>query len=64
MMMAAGCASRVYLSRTECGRVHEMLQRRQHHEKNGLLLWKRCVNDENLLEDVRDLKPEEINKLN
>lgn len=28
----------------------------QHHEKNGLLLWKRCVNDENRLEDVRDLK--------
>lgn len=27
----------------------------QHHEKNGLLLWKRCVNDENLLEDARDL---------
>lgn len=30
---------------------------RQHHEKNGLLLWKRCVNDENRLEEeFRDLK--------
>lgn len=29
---------------------------RQHHEKNGLLCWKRCVNDENRLEDVRDLR--------
>lgn len=29
---------------------------RQHHEKNGLLLWKRCVNEEKRLEDVRDLK--------
>lgn len=29
---------------------------RQHHEKNGLLCWKRCVNEENRLEDVRDLK--------
>lgn len=29
---------------------------RQHHEKNGLLLWKRWVNEANLeLEDVLDL---------
>lgn len=28
----------------------------QHQEKKGLLLWKRCVNEKNLLVDVLDLK--------
>lgn len=28
----------------------------QHQEKNGLLLWKRCVNEKNRFDDVLDLK--------
>lgn len=34
----------------------------QHQEKNGLLLWKRCVNERNRFVDVRDLELDERKK--